>query len=330
LISIVGIIGLIFGVVAGPFIARTGMARILVLSLLVGAGMSGLQITLPRVEIFALSRIIEGFSHLGIVIAGPTLIATNSADKDRPLAMGVWASFFGASLAVTAFYLPSILNTGGLPMLFGLHAGGMLAIATVLMFLLPKIAPEPILTPRFITAYRTLYTSPNLLLPGAGFVWYTGIYIALIAVLPLALSLTPASLATIPLISIAGTLGAGVVAKRIPPDHLSIVGFIASAVLIIAIWLGFTALPVIYALFFLMGAIPTGAFAAIGHFNTTTTDRARATGGITHFGNIGTTLGTPIMVIAFQFAGMTGIMVMVVLCCLGGVVSLRVLSPRNP
>jgi len=274
LISIVGVIGLVFGVVAGPVIARFGMSRIFVISLLVGAVMSGLQMFLPRIEVFALSRIIEGFSHLGMVIAGPTLIVAVATDRDRPVAMGLWASFFGASLAMTAFFLPAILSIGGLPLLFGLHAAGMLAIACLLVFILPKTPSERIATPGFVSAYRTLYASANLLLPGAGFVWYTGIYIALIAVLPLALPLSQASIATIPLVSIVGTIGAGVVAKYIAPHTLSIMGFMASAVLIIAIWLGLTSMLIIYALFLLMGAIPTGAFAAIAHFNHTTADRA--------------------------------------------------------
>jgi MFS family permease len=326
LISIVGIVGLVFGVVAGPVIARVGMVRILRLSLIVGAAMSLIQAVLPPFEVFALTRIVEGFSHLGLVIAAPTLLAAASNDKDRPFAMGIWAAFFGASLAITAFFLPKILMSGGLPLLFGLHGVGMLLIAVVLTKMLPANSPEPDLTPGFIKAYRTLYTHSNLLLPGMGFVWYTGIYIALIAVLPLANPMTASQIATIPLVSIAGTIGAGVVARVIAPNYLSIAGYIASAVFMIAIWLGFNSMLVLYSLFFFMGGIPTGAFAAIAYFNKTTLDRARATGGITHLGNIGTTLGTPLMVISFQIAGLSGVTAMVILCCVAGVISIAALS----
>jgi MFS family permease len=329
LVSVVGVVGLFFGVVAGPVIARIGMARVLVISMMIGAGMSLIQATLPPMSIFALSRIVEGFSHLGLVITGPTIIAMVSTDRDRPLAMGIWAAFFGASLAITAFFLPKILNSGGLPLLFGLHGGGMIAITGCLMVMLPKTPRDIATPPSFFQAYRTLYTTSNLLLPGAGFVWYTGLYIALIAVLPLAIPLTPAQIAAIPLVSIAGTLGAGVIARIVAPHHLSTAGFVASTVLMFAIWAGFTQILVIYALFLLMGAIPTGAFAAISHFNKSTTTRAQATGGLTHFGNIGTTLGTPLMVLAFQFAGLTGITVMVLACCIGGIITIAALTRTN-
>lgn len=329
LVSIVGIVGLIFGVIAGPFIARIGLERILLMSLLVGSSMSLVQAFLPPIEIFALTRIVEGFSHLGIVISGPTLIIKASADADRPVTMGIWAAFFGASLAIMAFFLPAILTSGGVPLLFALHGVGMLAICGVLTKLLPRVAPEPVASHGVIDAYRKLYSTPNLLLPGAGFVWYTAIYIALIAVLPIALDLPTSTITIIPLVSIAGTLGAGFIAKITGPHHVSNIGFVSSALLMILIWTGMDQAIVIYALFLLMGAVPTGAFASISHFNPTTGGQASATGGVTHFGNIGTTLGTPVMVLAHQWAGLTGIMVMVLVCCLGGLVSILTLTRIN-
>lgn len=329
LVSIVGIVGLIFGVVAGPFVARIGLSRIMLISLVIGAAVSLFQALMPPIWLFAISRVVEGFSHLGMVIAGPTLIAVAASDRDRPFAMGIWAAFFGASLAITAYLMPSVLSNGGLPLLFGLHGIGMLVVCGVLFGLLPKTPPESMDAPNFFRAYKRLYTAPNLLIPGAGFVWYTGIYIALIAVLPLALDLKASVIAVIPLISIAGTLGAGSVARYIAPHHLSNIGFVASAVLMIVIQLGFHDPLILYVLFFLMGAIPTGAFAAIAYFNDTTETRARATGGITHLGNVGTTLGTPIMVLAFQAAGLIGVTIMVLLCCLGGLASLAHLSRQS-
>ena len=328
LISIVGIVGLIFGVVAGPIIAGFGLRRAMLIGLLTGAAMSLIQAALPPISIFALTRIVEGFSHLSLVIAAPTLIAMAATEKDRPVAMGIWASFFGAGFALIAYLLPYILTTGGLPFLFALHGVGMITIAAVLWGLLPAVPPDPVEITGFFASYKTLYTTPNLALPGAGFVWYTALYIALIGVLPIALSLPTSVIAAIPLISIAGTLGAGVLAKFMPPQHVLSAGFVAAIALMSVIWSGLDGPVTLYLLFFFMGAIPTGAFASIAHFNQTTVTRAQATGGITHFGNVGTTLGTPIMVLAFQAGGMMGITLMVVLCSLGGLVSIALISQR--
>ena len=329
LVSIVGIVGLIFGVVAGNLISRIGMSRIVLLALMVGGALSLIQSFLPPIWLFAFTRLIEGFSHLGLVIAAPTIIASVSTDADRPFAMGIWAAFFGASFAVTAFFLPTILDTGGLTLLFALHGVGMLAVAAVLWRMLPTDRPVVSLASGFMRSYRNLYSTPNLLLPGAGFVWYTATYIALLAVFPIALNLSATTIAMIPLVSIAGTIGAGVVAKSFAPHHVSIAGYIGSAVLMIAIWFGFDTATTLYALFFVMGAIPTGAFGSIAHFNSTTSERAGATGGVTHFGNIGTTFGTPLMVLAYQSAGLSGVTLMVLICCIGGVTSITLISKAN-
>ncbi|MEP5762879.1 MAG: MFS transporter [Litoreibacter sp.] len=322
LISIAGIVGLIFGVVAGDYVVRFGTARVLIWAMLIGGAMSFIQAFLPVFLVFSITRVIEGFSHLVIVVACPTLIASASSDADRPFAMGIWASFFGFSFALLAIILPLLLSTGGLPLLFVGHGLGFLALAFVMKRLLPdtpQVSQVSQALPSITNAYRDIYTNVRLLIPGASFIWYTALYIALIAVLPLALDLPAHVVSGLPLISIAGTVGAGYVAKFVPPARLVVAGFVATALLMGVVWGGDAPLFVLFVMFFVMGAIPAGSFASIPHFNDTLTDRARATGGVAHFGNIGTTLGMPIMVFLFDFFGITGVVMMSIICCVSGI-----------
>lgn len=319
LVSVVGVVGLVFGVVAGGYVVRLGTGRVLLGALIIGAAMSLVQSTLPGMAVFMASRIIEGFSHLAIVVACPTLIASISSDADRPFTMGIWAAFFGLSYALTALILPALLGAGGLGFVFSAHSIAFLVVGVITALLLPKIPVSQLQVPSFAGAYRAIYTTPRLLIPGAGFVWYTALYIALIAVLPAALDLPIHVISGLPLISIFGTVSAGYIAKSIAPDRLVLIGFAITALLSVVIGVVGGNLLVLYALFLAMGIIPAGSFASLSHFNGTAIDRARATGGIAHFGNIGTTLGTPVMVLMFDATGMTGVVAMSLICCIGGI-----------
>ena len=99
-LSVVGIAGLIFGVSAGMIASRFGYLRVLVGALLLGGVLSFIQSTLPPFNVLLLTRLLEGFSQLGVVVAAPTLIAKLSAPKHKSLTMGIWGTFFGVAFAV--------------------------------------------------------------------------------------------------------------------------------------------------------------------------------------------------------------------------------------
>jgi DHA1 family inner membrane transport protein len=47
-----------------------------------------------------LSRVLEGLSHLAIVVVGPTAIAGLAPGRGQGAAMTLWSSFFGVTYAV--------------------------------------------------------------------------------------------------------------------------------------------------------------------------------------------------------------------------------------
>ncbi len=328
LVSIVGMVGIALGAVAGAVVARIGVARAITGALVMGGALSLMQAFLPPIGVFAALRVVEGLAHLAIVVATPTLLAGISTDADRPVVMGIWAAFFGIAMAIMAAGLPTILAAGGLPLVFALHGGGMVVMAALLYPLLPKAQGGGAVAVSYLAEHRAIYTTPRLLIPGAGFVWYTILYIALLAVLPIALRLPVWAVTALPLISIVGTLWGGFLAKRIAPDRLVAAGFVLTALATGLAWALTPAIWPLFILFFVMALIPAASFASIPHFNATLPDRARATGGIAQLGNVGTTLGTPLFVLAFDGGGLGLVYAIMLAFCAIGVLSTRALAGR--
>ena len=165
-VSIVGMVGLIFGTTAGLLVARIGPRRAIVAALAAGAAMSALQSLLPAYPLMLASRIIEGTSHLAIVVVGPTMIATLAPEARRPLAMTLWSSFFGVTYAILALLGP---YTGPTSLFLG-HAAYMAALAVILALTLP---PDPrgqaLPMGNLIAQHARIYASPRLAAPAMGF-----------------------------------------------------------------------------------------------------------------------------------------------------------------
>ena len=100
LVSLVGGVGILLGVVAGLVVARVRYRRALLFALWLGAAVSAFQAFLPGFGWMLASRVVEGLSHLAIVVAAPTLIAQLSAVKDRGFTLTLWGTFFGVAFAV--------------------------------------------------------------------------------------------------------------------------------------------------------------------------------------------------------------------------------------
>ncbi|MCY4335471.1 MAG: MFS transporter [Litoreibacter sp.] len=328
LVSIVGMVGIALGAVAGSVVAGIGLTRVVLAGLFAGGVISLAQTTLPSLPFFALLRIAEGVSHLAIVVAVPTLMASLSTDADRPFVMGIWAAFFGIAMAILALLLPTVLAQGGLALVFAGHGVGMILVGLVLWPLLPSMPRETSSKIRPVQEHRIIYSTPRLLIPGAGFVCYTIVYIALLGVLPLARVLSTWDIAALPIISIFGTILGGWVAKSLAPERLVGLGFLATiGVTAVALVLRDAVWP-LFLLFLVMAFIPAGSFASIPHFNTQPKDRARATGGLAQLGNVGTTLGTPLFVFAQQQGGFTAICLLTITFCTMGLAVSRVIAKR--
>ncbi|TDL84159.1 MFS transporter [Palleronia sediminis] len=324
LVSITGIVGIAAGALAGGVVAALGPRRVMLGALWSGAALSLVQVALPPLWLMTLLRIAEGVSHLGIVVAGPTLIAAAAGDRDRPVAMGIWAMFFGLAFAAAAILVPPLVAAGGLAAVFALHAGAMALLAAILAAMTARQARRPLVL-RPVAVHAAIYGRVDRALPGACFVFYTFLFVALIALLPDLLG-RPGLGAVLPLLNLAGTFAGGWASRHRAPAAVMAVGFVLSGVSAMALWAGWG--PALWVMFAATGLVPGGAFAAIPHYNLSSADRALATGGIAQMGNVGTTLGTPVLAMAAMSGGMAGVWGVTLAVSVAGLVATLALAAR--
>ena len=322
-VSIVGMVGLIFGTTAGLLVARIGPRRAIVAALAAGAAMSALQALMPAYPVMLASRVIEGASHLAIVVVGPTMIATLAPENRRPLAMTLWSSFFGVTYTILALIGPHVSGAG----LFLGHAGYMALLAVVLAATLP---PDPRLPPSPIgnlaAQHAEIYASPRLAAPAMGFCCYTFLYVAILTLLPPETPETHRALiaAGMPLVSIAVSLTLGVwLLGRMSAVRLVQAGYAVAVPGFLILWAFWGQGAGMVAGGFLLsgalGIVQGASFASIPELNASAQDRARAAGAVAQLGNLGTTTGTPVLAALLASAGPAGLTVAAVVLCAVGI-----------
>ncbi|RGP36051.1 MFS transporter [Pseudotabrizicola alkalilacus] len=337
IVSIVGMVGLVFGTTAGLFVARIGPRRAIVAALLMGAAMSALQSLGLSYPAMIASRVVEGVSHLAIVVVGPTVIAGLAAERFRGLAMTLWSSFFGVTYAVLALLAPPLLAAYGAAGVFVAHAVWMAAMAVCLALLLPRdpVAPQ-IARPGLLDQHLRIYASPRLSAPALGFFCYTFLYVAVLTLVPPDVPLAQRALAAagMPLISIALSLTLGVwLLGRMSAVRLVQCGYLAAVpgfVLLALFWGQGTGM-VLGALWVTaaLGIVQGASFASIPELNATPEDRAQAAGAIAQLGNLGTTTGTPVLAALLLGAGPWGLALVAGLACALGIVLHAVQARRR-
>lgn len=335
-VSLVGFVGILLGVVAGMYVSAIGYRRVLVGSLWLGAGVSAVQALDLPFAFFLISRVIEGVSHLGVVVAGPTLIAQVSSDRMRGVTMSLWSTFFGVAFALLAWFGLTLVQSSGISSLFLFHAVIMFGLALVLTWGLKQIPaldrrepPELSQLPRL---HLDLYRSPWRSAPAAGWLFYTFSFVAILTVLPPYID--PKSrvmiMAFMPLISILISMTLGIALLTVLRAIRVIqIGFFCCAG--VAIWLLFApgAPAACLALAAGMGLIQSASFAAVPQLNPTSVSRAEASGAMAQAGNLGNTIGTPLMVWVLVLADYSGLMALLVAVFVTGAMAHQILDHRR-
>jgi MFS transporter, AAHS family, 3-hydroxyphenylpropionic acid transporter len=329
-LSVVGLIGLIFGITISIYSSKIKQNKILLFSLLLGVLISFIQALNPIFPLMFISRILEGISHLGIVVSAPIIMILLSSEKHHSIVMGLWSSFFGIAFSVTAWAGKPIVELFSVSGLFFIHAISLLIIFFVLFFPIRKldVPHNENNKTSFFTAHIKVYSNWRAVSPGILFFFHTFMYIALFTFLPrLSENGNTKNLLLIilPLISIIGTMIAGVISQYfVSPSKLSVVAYISLSVLIFLVKLSlnnntlFVAASMILILF--SGIIQGSVFSLIPNISLTTEDQTNANGAVAQLGNLGSTLGSPIFSYFLSF-GRDSIIIIVMLFSLLGAIS---------
>jgi MFS transporter, DHA1 family, inner membrane transport protein len=326
MVSVVGLVGLVFGTTAGVILSRVGVRRALVGALALGAVASAVQAMLPGYAAMMALRVAEGVSHLAIVVAGPVAMAAASGGRFQGLAMTLWSSFFGVSYAVLALIAPPVLAAGGIAALFLGHGVWMGACALICAVLLPGDAGAPVgPRPGLWREHLAIYRSAHVAAPALGFVFYTCAYVAILTLMP---PLFPPGMragvaAGMPILSIVVSLTLGVwLLDRVGPVRVVQGGFVmaAAGAVIWALPLGWGGAGLAAALLAGgLGLAQGASFAAIPVLNPDPADRARAAGAIAQLGNLGTVTGTPLLAAMLAAQGPGAIVAFALPLCLCGI-----------
>ena len=314
IVSAVGILGIFCGVAAGLLVARVRYRRALLWGLWAGAGISAFQAFLPSLPWMLASRALEGLSHLALVVAAPTLIAQLCAPADRGLALTLWGTFFGVAFTVLAWVGLPLVAVGGLPALLVAHALYMAGFALYLGLRLRSLDldtnPRPFSLPGLLREHLVIYASPRVSAPGLGWLFYTFCFVSVLTVLPPYISqdIRAFVMGAMPLASIGSSMTAGVLLLRVMPAvGVAVAGFAGSALCMVWLWADPGGAMACIALAASMGLIQGASFAAVPQLNETPAAQAQANGAMAQMGNVGNTLGTPVMAITTAAVGYSGL-----------------------
>jgi MFS transporter, AAHS family, 3-hydroxyphenylpropionic acid transporter len=341
-LSTVGLVGLVLGVTMGLMAPRVGYKRLLVGGLVLGAVLAGIQTALLPWPLFWLTRVFEGASHLAVVVAAPTLMASAAAPRHRAIAMGLWSTFVGLAFAMAGVLGGPSIALGGLPLLFAMHSVFLALMAVAAFRWVPADGPwvvvasadrGPTLTwlerlPQLLRAHAAIYARWNTALPGLGFLCYTSMAVALLTFLPQHGGDSHWLLAAVlPVTGVAGTFSAGWLAQYwVTPLVLVRIAFAMVLVMAVALaaatGLGQGYVVVALGLMYCAGLAGGSAFSLIPALNSEPASQAKANGAVAQLGNLGSTVGPPVFALALVNFGVYGLVVAVVICagcglCLG-------------
>jgi DHA1 family inner membrane transport protein len=285
-----------------------------------------------------LSRVAEGASHLAIVVAAPTLIAQLSAPRHRGFTLTLWGTFFGVAFAILAFAGRPLAENYGLPALFAGHSAYMAVFALFLSGRLKALPQEstsaPISLVNILRSHITIYRSPNLAAPAAGWLFYTFSFVSILTVLPPYLDPDHRQLimGAMPITSIIVSMTFGVLLLRLMSAvHVIQLGFGLCAACACWLWGSPGSLVACLALAGAMGLIQGASFAAVPQLNGSAAEQAQSNGAMAQMGNIGNTLGTPVMAAALVWMGYTALPLLAGAAFLAGlIVHIWLGSLRHP
>lgn len=330
LLSSVSVMGVVFGLFAGGLVARFGLERMILGALALGAALSLWQASLPGMWPLMASRVVEGASHLILVIAAPTLIAQITPDRARGMAMTLWATFFGVAFALTAWLGQPLVDAYGVAALFVAHGGLMAGVALALWLVLPS-APKGqgaatatglFSLSEIVKSHRRAYASPRISAAGLGWLFYSPSFVSLLSILP---DLVPSDqrvyvASMMPLASIATSLLLVPLLMRLmSAAQVVILGFGLSALTLPLLSSGVARAEVIILLFAVLGLVQGASFAAVPQLNSGLEDRAEANALMAQTGNLGSLIGPPAVLAILASGGLSALIFAVAACYLMGI-----------
>jgi MFS family permease len=268
--SIVTLIGALFGLPAGGWSERVGHARALHIGILIMAGAAALCTAADDANTLLAARGLAGVGYLLVVVAGPSLMVSTAELRHHAFALSLWGTFVPAGIALSGIAAAAFADRAGWRIIFAVDVALMVFALIVAIVAIPQTR-VPQHDERRVSVEALRAAAPL----SVAFFCFALVFLALAGLLPAYLvesrGLPAAEAGRIVAIAtacgIAGSLFAGWLMRRgASPGRLAAVGLIAST-LIAALSFSATSVPLAvagFALSFALGGLmPAAAFASV-------------------------------------------------------------------
>ncbi|MBK5568113.1 MFS transporter [Ensifer sp. SSB1] len=135
--SVFAVVGVIGGMAAGAFVAAAGDRRLLAIGMALLALASFAGAASPAFTLLLLSRIVEGFGFLLVVVAGPAILMRLVTTDRRDLVFALWSCFMPAGMAIAMLTGPVFADWQAI-----WWSNGLLTLASLALVFL-AVSPSP-------------------------------------------------------------------------------------------------------------------------------------------------------------------------------------------
>jgi MFS family permease len=311
IVSIVTLVGALFGLPAGAAAERAGHGRAFAFGLLVMAAGAGLCAVAHDAVLLLAARTVAGIGYLLVVVAGPSLMAALSEPRHHPVALSLWGTFVPVGIALAGLITAATAPEIGWRAIFAIDAA---LLAVALFTTIPLLQRGPLThAADWHLPAGTLRAAMPL---ASAFFCFALLFLALAGMLPAYLVEqrgVPAStaggvVATATALGIAGSIAAAWLMNRgMPPAWLVAIGLIASTAAAVVAFVpaaGLSASIGGFALSFAIGGlVPSAAFAAVPRLAPDVRAIGPINGMLAQAGSLGTLAGPPVLAL---WVGATG------------------------
>jgi MFS family permease len=300
-VSIVTLVGAVFGLPAGRWCQTIGHARALAIGLTIMALATLLCAIADNAAILLVARGLAGIGYLLAAIAAPSLMAIDAEPRHHAFALSLWSTFVPTGIALATLAAAGFIDSISWRTLFAIDAA-LLAVALVVTLLgLPRARPHPPVGPSELPG--TLRIATPL---ATAFFCFALLFLALAGLLPAYLvdnrGLAPADAGQIAAVAtafaIAGSLAAAWILHRgVAPGRLVALGMIVStAIAALAfsapVRLGIAAFAVSFAV---GGLVPAAVFASVPRIAPDSRAIGPINGLLAQAGSLGSLAGPPLL-----------------------------------
>lgn len=313
LLSAVTVVAAAFGITVGSAATRVGVERMMLIGLALNAVGSAIGAVAPGVAGIAVSRVVEGAGFIAAVVSIPQLLLALTRPADQTIVMGVWTTYFPVGMALMLLTAPGLLAIVGWRGLWAANATAVAALGMLVWKLAPAIpAPQPTsatVSRRSMSVdVAILAKARSPLWLGVGFASYAGLFLAVMAFLPVLLietarmTMAQASLATAIAVLLNG--GGNVIAGLLLRCGATVFALMAAAslamgfgtlVIFDATWSPAVRIGAACLFCFVGGSLPAATFARVPTLPIDPALRPVAIGLVTQAAAIGQLAGPPLL-----------------------------------